>query len=114
VSEVQAVIDANKASGQIEWRARISMVIYANDMKDEIKAIDDSIDTLDRFTTNLRTLRHLEEAMPSQKATRLARSLRKVRQYTDNLHGALAQCWQKSCHVHHEAKLSWMLGSTIA
>ena len=102
---IQALIDSKNVTTEIEWRVRIALVISANDVNDEIKALDASIDTLDRFSNNLRRLRHLEEALPSQKATRLAKSLRTVRRYTADLHDGLSQCWKQSCHVHHEAKL---------
>ena len=85
--------------------SRISVIINSDANKEEIKAIDESIDALDRFTNLLRTARQLEESMPSQKATRLAKSLRNIRRYTDKLYGAIAQCWQKDCHDHHEAKI---------
>jgi hypothetical protein len=86
-------------------RVRLALVFSANDVNDEIAALDASIDTLDRFSNNLRRLRHLEEALPSQKATKLAKSLRTIRRYTEDLHDALSQCWRQSCHDDHEAKL---------
>jgi len=105
--EIQKIIDANKDSrcGETDFLARVSFAFAFNDINVDIEKIDAAVATLDRFFQRISCNRHLGESQPSRKATKLAKSLRRVREYADHLYVAVAHGWHSACHQQHEAKL---------
>ena len=77
----------------------------ANDLKSAIRELDDTTNTLYRFTRIISSNRQLVEDKSPKKALKLARALRQVRGFARNLYLAISQGWRAGCHSQHEAKL---------
>lgn len=91
--DLLVIIKANQNVDGIgaDLTPRVKLMLGASDIKSAIKGLDDTTNTLYRFTRIVLSNRQPVENISSRKALKPARALRRVQGFAGNLHSALSQ-----------------------
>lgn len=105
-SKLRDIIATNlNAKGTPDIRSRIKVLFKGQDLITAVKDLDDTTAQIDRFTRVLISNQHNATSTPSKKATRLARTLRRIRDLAGDISVALGRGFTSGCHPQHEANL---------
>ncbi|KAH7176145.1 hypothetical protein EDB81DRAFT_836293 [Dactylonectria macrodidyma] len=89
-----AIVKSNQEvnGGWLDLIPRVKLVFRATELKTAIRDLDDTTTTLDRFARIIL-------------AAKLAKALRQVRGFANDLYLAIFQGWRAGCQDNHEARL---------
>ncbi|KAB5586280.1 hypothetical protein GE09DRAFT_945472 [Coniochaeta sp. 2T2.1] len=90
---------------KLDLAPRVKLVFAIKDIKSAVEELDKTAADIDRFTKVVLSNRQTASGSASRKATRLAKTLRRVRDSAEDLAFALQDCWKSGCHEQHEASL---------
>ncbi|KAB5582281.1 hypothetical protein GE09DRAFT_1166780 [Coniochaeta sp. 2T2.1] len=90
---------------KLDLAPRVKLVFAIKDIKSAVEELDKTAADIDRFTKVVLSNRQTVSGSASRKATRLAKTLRRVRDSAEDLAFALQDCWKSGCHEQHEASL---------
>ena len=105
--DLLAIIEANTepTTKSVIWRSQFKLLFRARELKAAIDEIDQTTNALQRFARIISLNKPRTIDAPTKRAERLAKGLRHVRGFANNLYLALLRGWRYSCHDMHEANL---------
>ncbi|KAK3395011.1 hypothetical protein B0H63DRAFT_427002 [Podospora didyma] len=109
--DLLGIIEANRSAKQhqADLLPRFKLMIGSSDLKKSIEDLDAASNSLDRFSRLVlmnRSTSTTTDSSRKSRTVRLAKALRQVRGFANDLYTALCQCCQAgTCHSKHEANL---------
>ncbi|KAL8398520.1 hypothetical protein RB596_005886 [Gaeumannomyces avenae] len=105
-NKLRDIIATNEnAKWKPDIRSRIKVLFKGPNLIAAVKDLDDTTAQIDRFSRVLVSNQHSATSIPSRKATKLARALRRIRDLAGKVPAALNRGFTSGCHTQHEADL---------
>ena len=83
----------------------MKLFLRKKEIDDQIARLDSATNLLNKLQSAILSTQQADTRIQSNSSTRLANSLKRVRNYASRLHKAILLSWDEKCHSSHETRL---------